>query len=78
MLGEEDNACNVGYDNANNARLTLSYKTMVLYIFEPGKNTKVERHSFVAIDMVSKWESYGVQKVFRDEVEDTIVTLEKV
>jgi hypothetical protein len=71
-LDEDATACTAGYDNTNNARLALSYTSMVPDIFEPGKKTKVEGHPFPAIDSVSKLESSGVQKGFHDEVEYTI------
>jgi hypothetical protein len=69
ILDEEANACKDGCgnaNNANNARLALSYTSMVPYISEPGKKTKVEGHPFPAIVAVSKWESSGVQKGFHD------------
>jgi hypothetical protein len=75
QLEEEANAFKVGYGNANNARLALSFNSMIPYIFEPGKKSKVEGHPFPAIDTVNKWEYYGIQKGFRDVVEDNITAL---
>jgi hypothetical protein len=57
QIEEEANAFKAGYGNANNARLALSFKSMIPKIFEPGKKSKVEGHPFLAIDTVNKWES---------------------
>jgi hypothetical protein len=62
QLEEEANAFKAGYGNANNARLALSFNSMIPDIFEPGKKSKVEGHPFPAIDTVNKWESSGIQK----------------
>jgi hypothetical protein len=72
QLVEEANAFKAGYGNAKNARLTLSFNSMIPDISEPGKKSKVEGHTFPAIDTVKKWESSGIQKGFRDVVEDNI------
>jgi hypothetical protein len=52
MLDEEVNLSSLGYDNATNAHLALSYNSMVPDIFEPGKKTNIEGHPFPAIDAV--------------------------
>jgi hypothetical protein len=77
MLDEEVDVCKVGYYNANNPHITLSYTSMFPDIFKPDKTPKVEGRLFPAIDAVLKWESSGVQKGFSDEVGDTITALEK-
>jgi hypothetical protein len=61
QLEEEANAFKAGYRNAKNARLALSFNSMIPDIFEPGKKSKVEGHPFQAIDTVKKWESSGIQ-----------------
>jgi hypothetical protein len=72
---EEANAFKAGYGNANNARLALSFNSTIPDIFEPGKKSKVEGRQFPAIDTVKNWESSGIQKGFRDFVEDNITDL---
>jgi hypothetical protein len=75
QLEEEANVFNAGYGNANYARLALSFNSMIPDIFEPGKKSKLEGHPFPAIDTVNNWESSGIQKGFRDVVEDSITAL---
>jgi hypothetical protein len=65
QLEEEANAFKAGYGNTKNARLDLSFNSMIPDIFEPGKKSKVEGHPFSAIDTVNK----------RDVVEDNITAL---
>jgi hypothetical protein len=75
QLEQEANAFKAGYGNANNSRLVLSFNSMIPDIFEPGKKSKAGGHPFPAIDTVNKWESSGIQKGFRDVVEDNITAL---
>jgi hypothetical protein len=75
QLEEEVNAFKAGYGNTNNARMDLSFNSMIPDIFEPGKKSKVEGHPFPFIDTVSKWESSGIQKGLRDFIEDKITSL---
>jgi hypothetical protein len=74
QLEEEANAFEAGYGNANNARLSFSFNSTIPDIFELGKKSKVEGHTFLTIDTVNKWESSGIQKGFRDVVEDNITS----
>jgi hypothetical protein len=60
QLEKEANDLKAGYGNANNARLALSFNSMIPDIFEPGKKSKVEGHPFPAIDTVNKLESSGI------------------
>jgi hypothetical protein len=48
---------------------------MIWDISEPGKNSKVEGHPFLAIDTVNKWETSGIQNGFKDVVENNITAL---
>jgi hypothetical protein len=75
LLEEESNSSKAGYASSTQARLALSFKTKVPGIFGADKLAK-NGHPFAAIDEYSKWESTGIKKGFRDQVEDAVKALE--
>jgi hypothetical protein len=75
MLQEESNYRKSGYASSVQARLSLSFKRKIPGFFWAERSAK-NGHPFPAISDYSKWESMGIRKGFRDEVEDGDMTLE--
>jgi hypothetical protein len=79
MLTEEPtpatNSSKAGYASSAQARLSLSFKTKVPGIFGADRSAK-NGHPFSAISEHSKWESTGIKRGFRDQVEEGAKALE--
>jgi hypothetical protein len=75
MLTEEPNSSNAGYASSAQARLSLSFKTKVPGIFGADRSAR-NGHPFYAISEYSKWESTGIKRGFRDQVEEGVKALE--
>jgi hypothetical protein len=75
MLTEESNSRKAGYASSAQARLSLSFKTKVPGIFGADLSAR-NGHPFSAISEYSKWESTGIKRGFRDQVEEGVKSLE--
>jgi hypothetical protein len=75
MLQEESNPSKAGYASSAHARLSLSFKMKVPGFFGTYRSAK-NGHPFSAISDFSKWESTGIKKGFRDQVEEGVRSLE--
>jgi hypothetical protein len=74
MLTEESNSSKAGYASSVQARFSLSFKTKVRGIF--ADRSAKNRHNFADISEYIKWESTGIKKGFRYQVEDGVKALE--
>jgi hypothetical protein len=75
MLQDEYNSRKSGYASSTQARLSLSFKMKVPTFFWADRSAK-NGNSFSVILDYSKWESTGIRKGFRYQVEDGVRALE--
>jgi hypothetical protein len=75
MLQEESNSSKAGYSSSAKTRLSLYFKMNVPGFFGAHRSAK-NGHPFSAIPDFSKWESTGIKKGFRDQVEEGFRALE--
>jgi hypothetical protein len=68
-LQEESNLSNTGYASSAQARLSLSFKMKVHGILGADRSAN-NGHPFSTILDFSKWESTGIKKGFRNQVEE--------
>jgi hypothetical protein len=69
MFKEESNSSKAGYASSAQARLWLSFKMKAPGIFGADRSAK-NGNPFSAISEFSRWESTGIKKSFRDQVEE--------
>jgi hypothetical protein len=74
MLTEESNSSKAGYASSAQARLSISFKTKVPGIFVEDRSAR-NGHPFSAISEYSKWESTGIKRGFRDQVQEGVKAL---
>jgi hypothetical protein len=75
LLEEQANYTKSGYASEKQARLSLSFQSIIPEIFGPGKMNKTD-HPFGEVATYDKWRSYGSKIGFRASVEDEIRRVE--
>jgi hypothetical protein len=75
MPTEESNSSKAGYASSSQARLSLSFKTKVPGIFGADRSAR-NGHPFSVIYEYSKWESTGIKRGVRAQVDDCVNALE--